>query len=122
MALPDNHPLSELQVVCHSASIGGSPAAAYVRAPFRGKVLKLGVVAGGVITTADATVATAINGTAITGGSITLPVAGAAAGQHASAAPTAANNVEEDGVISFTPSGASGSSIPGSFYAVVRRA
>jgi hypothetical protein len=80
------------------------------------------VVAGGVITTADATIATAINGNAIVGGAITLPVAGAAGGQHASAVPTGADVANEDDVISFTPSGASGASIPGSFYAVVRRA
>ena len=122
MALPELHPVSELQLACHSTSIGGSPAAAYVRAPFRCKVLRVGVVAGGVITTTDATIATAINGNAIAGGSITLPVAGAAGGQHASAAPTGADVANEDDVISFTPSGASGASIPGSFYAVVRRA
>lgn len=121
MALTVNHPtLKEQTVYCHSASIGASAAAAYVRAPFRGKIVKVGAVTGGVITTADATVATAIGGTAITGGSITVTVAGAAAGQHFSATPTAANAVNEDDVISFTPSGASGVSIPGSFYAVIQ--
>lgn len=122
MAVTELHPLSEAVVHCHSASIGASAAAAYARAPFRGKVVKVGAVTGGVITTADATVATAINGTAITGGSVTVTVSGAAAGQHFSASPTGANNVNEDDVISFTPSGASGSSIPGTFYAVIRRA
>ena len=122
MALPELHPVSELQLACHSVSIGASPVAAYVRVPFRCKVLKVGVVAGGAITTADATIATAINGNAIAGGSITLPVAGAAAGQHASATPTTANDANENDVISFTPSGASGASISGSFYAVARRA
>lgn len=119
MALPNNHRFDERQVNCHSASIGASAAAAYVRAPCRGYVTKVGGVTGGVITTADATVATAINGTAITGGSITITVAGAAAGQHFSATPTAANFVNEDDVVSFTPSGASGASIPGTFYAVI---
>src|SRR4051812_48957129 len=113
MALPTLHPVSEAQVSCHSASIGASAAAAFIRAPFRGKILKVGAVTGGVITSADATVATAIGGTAITGGSITITSAGAAAGQHFSASPTAANLVSEDDVISFTPSGASGANIPG---------
>jgi hypothetical protein len=40
---------------------------AYARAPFRGKVIKVGSVLYGAITTADAPVATTINGTAITG-------------------------------------------------------
>ncbi len=121
MALTENHPLSEVQASCHSASIGGTPVAAYARVPFRGKIMKLAAVTGGVITSADATIATAINGTAITGGSITVTVSGAAAGQEFSAIPTGANNVNEGDVVSFTSSGASGSSIPGSFYAIIRR-
>lgn len=120
MALPVNHPLTEEQIECHSASIGGTPAAAYVRVPFRGKVVKVGMVTGGVITSADCSVAVAVNGTAVTGATLTATVASAAAGQHFSATPSGANTVNEDDVISFTPSGASGSSIPGMFYAVVR--
>lgn len=121
MALTVNHPtLKEVTVHCHSASIGGTPAAAYTRSPFRGKIVKLGVITGGTITTADCTIATAINGTAITGGSVTATVSGAAAGQLFSSVPTAANSVIEDDVISFTPSGASGSSIPGTFFAVIQ--
>jgi hypothetical protein len=121
MALTNNHPtLKEVQVGCHSASIGGTPVAAYTRAPFRGKLVKVVAIADGVITTADCSVAVAINGTAVTGGTITIPVASAAAGQLASAIPTAANAVNEDDVISFTPSGASGSSIPGTFLAVIQ--
>lgn len=123
MALTVNHPtLKEVVVHCHSASIGGTPAAAYARAPFRGKIVKVGVITGGTITTADCSVATAINGTAITGGTVTATVSGAAAGQLFSAVPTAANAVIEDDVISFTPSGASGSSIPGTFFAVIQTA
>jgi hypothetical protein len=122
MALPANHPLREHVVHAFSRSIGASPEAAYIRAPFRGRILKVGCVTQGTITTADATIATAINGTAITGGSITVTVSGAAAGQHFSATPTAARDVVEDDVVSFTPSGASGSNIGGQMYAVFERA
>lgn len=122
MALPVNHPLNEVPLHCHSASIGGTPIAGYLRAPFRGKILKVGVITNGTITTADCTVATAVNGTAITGGSVVATVSGAAAGQLFSAIPTGANLVNEDDVISFTPSGASGSNIPGTFFAVIRAA
>ena len=122
MALPANHPLREAAFHAFSRSIGASPEAAYIRAPFRGRVLKVGCVTQGTISTADATIATAINGTAITGGSITVTVSGAAAGQHFSAAPTAARDVVEDDVVSFTPSGASGSNIGGQMYAVFERA
>jgi hypothetical protein len=125
MALPENHPLNEIQISCHSASIGASPAAAYIRVPFRGKVVKVGGVTGGTITTADSAIAVASNNSgsfaAMTGAGFTITVSGAAAGQHFSAIPTAANDVNEDDVIRFTPSGASGASIPGTFYAVIRR-
>ena len=121
MALPELHPVNEVTVQAFSRSIGASPEAAYVRAPFRGRVLKVGCVTQGAITTADAAIATAINGTAISGGAITVTVAGAAAGQL-SALPTAARDVNEDDVISFTPSGASGATIGAQMFAVIRRA
>jgi hypothetical protein len=122
MALPDNHPLSEVQVTCHTASVAASPIAAYVRAPFRGKILKTFAILGGVITVADAAIATAINAVAITGGDLTIANAGSAAGNFTSAVPTAANDVNEDDVISFTPSGATGTNIPAQFGCVIRRA
>lgn len=120
MALPINHSLREEQIECHSASIGTTPAAAYVRSPFRGKVLQFGGVTGGVITTTDSTVTVAINGTTI--GTFVITVAGAAAGQHFSGSPTtnALATINESDVISFTPAGSAGASIPGMFYANVQ--
>ena len=108
MALPELHPVSEAVVLAHSAQIGATTAAAYARVPFRGKVLKVGVVQSA-----------AVNGNAISGGS--LSVTGGAAGTLFTAVPTAANDVNEDDVISFTPSGATGSAT-GAFFAVIRRA
>jgi hypothetical protein len=122
MALPELHPVNEVAVQAFSRSIGASPEAAYVRAPFRGRIMKVGCVTQGVVTTADATIATAVNGNAIAGGAITVTVAGAAAGQLFSAAPTAAREVNEDDVISFTPSGASGATVGAQMFAVIRRA
>jgi hypothetical protein len=123
MPLPNNHPtLKEAQAACHSASIGASPVAAYTRAPFRGRIVKFGGVTSGTITTADCTVAVAVNGSSI--GTFTITVAGAAAGQLFSGAPSTFANqaVNEDDVISFTPSGASGASVPASFFAVLQAA
>lgn len=122
MPLPTKHTLDEVMVQAFSRSIGATPEAAYIRAPFRGRIIKVGCVTQGVITSADSTIATAINGTAITGGSITVTVSGAAAGQHFSASPTAARDVVEDDVVSFTPSGASGATIGGQMYAVFKGA
>jgi hypothetical protein len=118
MAVPELHPLSEIAVHAFSSSIGTAPAAAYARAPFRGKVLKVGVIQNGAVT-GTATIAAAINGNAIAGGS--LAVTGGGAGTLFTAAPTAGNDVGEDDVISFTPSGASGS-VQGHCFAVIRRA
>jgi hypothetical protein len=118
MALPELHPVNEAVVFAHSGQIGATPAAAYARVPFRGKVLKVGVVQSAAVT-GTATVGTAVNGNAIAGGS--LSVTGGAAGTLFTAVPTAANDVNEDDVISFTPSGATGSAT-GAFFAVIRRA
>jgi hypothetical protein len=117
MALPELHPVNEAVVFAHSGQIGAAPAAAYARVPFRGKVLKVGVVQSGAVT-GTGTVATAVNGNAIPGSS--LSVSGAA-GTLFTAVPTAANDVNEDDIISFTPSGATGSAT-GAFFAVIRRA
>jgi hypothetical protein len=122
MPLPTNHPVNEAVVYAHSPSVGTSPVTAYARAPFRGKVVKVGSVLYGAITTADATVATAINGVAITGGSITIPQSGSAGGQVNIALPAAANEVNEDDTISFPPTGAGGANIAATFFAVVARA
>ena len=118
MALPEPHPLSEVQVMAFTSSLGATPVATYVRAPFRGKVLKVGVVQSGAVT-GTSTVTTAINGTAITGGAVA--VTAGAAGSHFSATPAALNDVNEDDVISFTPAGATGAAT-GHCYAVIRRA
>jgi hypothetical protein len=102
--------------------VGASAVTAYARAPFRGKVIKVGSVLYGAITTADATVATTINGTAIAGGAITITQSGSAAGQVNTATPTAANDVNEDDSISFPPTGAGGANVAATFFAVIKRA
>lgn len=118
MALTIPRNLLEDVVYAYSSSIGATPIVAYARAPFRGKITKVGVVQNGAVT-GTSTIATAIGGTAVTGGSIS--VTAGSAGSHFSASPTAANNVVEDDVISFTPSGATGT-VTGAFYAVIKRA
>jgi hypothetical protein len=118
MALTELHPVNELQVMAFTSSLGTTPVATYVRAPFRGKVLKVGVVQNAAVT-GTATVTTAINGAAITAGAVS--VTGGSAGSHFFATPSGANDVNEDDVISFTPTGATGSAT-GHCYAVIRRA
>jgi hypothetical protein len=121
MPLPNNHPtLKEAQVEGQSTSIGVSPVAAYAHALFRGRIVKFGGITGGAITTSDCSVTVAVNGASI--GTFTITAAGSAAGQLFTGAPSTFANqaVNEDDVISFTPSGASGASVPGSFFAVLQ--
>ncbi len=120
MALTVNHPtLKEQSVCCHTPSTASSPIAAYARAPFRGKIVKVGLVVNGAFTT-DMSVAVAINGTAVTGSPFTVTASGSAAGTMGTLVPTGANSVNEDDYISFTPSGSTGSSITGHCFAVIQ--
>lgn len=116
MALTVNHPtLKEAFSQVYCPSIGASPVAAYIRVPFRCRVGKLSVIPQGTITTGDCTVTVAVNGTTNTNLAGTLPVSGAAPGVAATWTPTAAVYLSEDDYVTFTPSGASGSTIAGVF-------
>lgn len=121
MALTDLHPISETVVYAHSASVGGSPVAALAIAPFRGTIRKVGCVLVSGISTSNLLVSTAINGTAITGGGFTIAASNSVAGSMGSANPTGANVVKEDDYITFTPSVAAGTTVPATFFAVIRR-
>jgi hypothetical protein len=133
MALPTPHPtLKEVQIHTSTQSIASTPLAAVARAPFRGKVVKVGAVSHGAFTT-DCSVAVAIipgvaggtapgGGTAITGSPMTLTASNSAAGTSTSMIPTGANLVNEDDLIMFTPSGSTGTTIGGTFYAVIQTA
>jgi hypothetical protein len=117
MALQVNHPVSELYITATSSQIGTPPVVAAFSAPFRGKIMKVGVVQSGAVT-GTTTVTTKINATTVTGG--TLTVTGGTAQSLFTASPTAANNFAEDDVISFTPASGTGSAT-GNFFAIVRR-
>ena len=112
MPLTQNHVLSTEHISAYTPSCGASPVVAYIRAPFRGAIRKFTGILGGAITTANGTITVAVNGTTI--GTFTVTQAGSAAGQLFSGAPATAAlaAVNEDDVISFTPSGASGTSVP----------
>jgi hypothetical protein len=122
MALPVNHPFNEVRIGCHSPSVGGTPIAAYTLAPCRGRIIKVGCVINAAITGADCSVAVAINGVAVTGSPFTITQAGSAAGTSGTMTPTGANTVNEDDYISFTPSGATGTTVTGTFFAIVQKA
>jgi hypothetical protein len=119
-----HHQLVENQLETFTTSIGASPVAAQLRSPFRGRITKVGAVTGGTITTSNCSVAVSINGAA-TFVSFNINFTSATAGQHFSATPSGAisgTTVNEDDVITFTPSNASGATIPAFMYAVIRKA
>jgi len=126
MALPNTHPM--LQERCYSAStnsIASTPLACVIRAPFRCKVTQVTGVSHGAFTT-DCSVAVAIipsvaggtapgSGTAITGSPLVLTASNSAAGTSATMTPSGANIANEGDLISFTPSGSTGTTIGGTF-------
>lgn len=117
MTLPSNHNLSSEHVGAYSSSIGSSPIAVYARAPFAGSLKKITMVAGGAITVADCTLTVKNETTNTTLGTFTYATSGSAAATLVSYIPDTAAHaaVSQDDVVSVTPSGATGSSVPGHF-------
>ena len=120
MSLPGNHTLSTIDLTAYTPSCGATPVAAYIRVPFRCRLLKATGILGGAITTADGTITVSVNASAVA--SFTVTQAGSAAGQLFAAVPPSPTYLNEDDVIVLTPSGAGGSSIPMHFSVVVRAA
>jgi hypothetical protein len=120
MPLPGHHTFTTIDLTAYTPSCGASPVAAYVRVPFRCRLLKASGVLGGAITTADGTVTVSANGTTLT--TFTVTQAGSAAGQLFKATPASPAYLNEDDVIVLTPSGASGAAIPMHFSVAVRAA
>lgn len=131
MALPSTHPtLKEQTFNASTNSIATTPLAAVIRATYRGRIVLCGAVSHGAFTT-DCSIAVAIipsvaggtapgAGTAITGSPMTLTASNSAAGTSTSMVPSGANLVNEGDLISFTPSGSTGTTIGGTFSAVIR--
>jgi hypothetical protein len=120
MPLPNHHTLDTIDLTAYTPSCGTSPVAAYIRVPFRCRLLKAGGILGGAITTANSTVAVSANSATLA--SFTVTQSGSAAGQLFTAVPPSPAYLNEDDVIVLTPSGASGASVPMHFSVSVRAA
>lgn len=129
MALPENHPIDEQTLSTSTNSIASTPLAAVIRASFRGRVKRFGAVSHGAFTT-DCSIAVAIitavaggtapgSGTAVSGSPMTLTASNSAAGTSTSMVPSADTFVNEGDLIAFTPSGSTGTTIGGTFSAVI---
>ena len=120
MPLPGNRTLNTTDLTAYTPSCGATPVAAYIRVPFRCRLLKAAGVLGGAITTADATIIVTANAAQLA--TFTVTQAGSAAGQLFSATPPSPTYLNEDDVIVLTPSGASGAVVPMHFSIAVRAA
>jgi hypothetical protein len=120
MPLPNVHTINTADLTAYTPSCGTSPIAAYIRAPFRCRLLKATGILGGVVTTSDGTVVVSVNANSIA--SFAVPQSGSAAGQLFSVIPPSPTYLNEDDVIVLTPSGTSGASIPMFFSIAVRAA
>jgi len=126
MALPTPHPmLLERFYSASTNSIASTPLACAIRVPFRCRINLVTGVSHGAFTT-DCSVAVAIiaavaggtapgSGTAITGSPLVLTASNSAAGTSASMTPTGANVANEGDLVTFTPSGSTGTTIGGTF-------
>lgn len=130
MAYPGSHPfLNERYISTCTNSIASTPLTCVLRIPFRCKIILCSVVSHGTFTT-DCSVAIALiavaaagaapgAGTAITGSPMTLTAANSAAGTSITMVPTGANIANEGDLVSFTPSGSTGTTIGGTFTVTI---
>jgi hypothetical protein len=115
MPYPSNRPFSEIRVGAFSPSIGATPVAAYTGAPCRGEIVKAGVVLNGTLTGGPLVVDVQVNGVSVGGAGASFTTVVGPAGTIGTFAPSSPNNVNEDDIISFIPSGATGATIGGAF-------
>jgi hypothetical protein len=124
MSLPPKFPFSDVLLAESTTSVGATPVAAVFVSPCAGILRKVYASAGGT-TTGTIAVAVAVNaGSDVTAGALTI-----AAGTNARNNPgitlphlgASAVAVSEGDIITFTPSGGGGVSIPGAFAAVIRK-
>jgi hypothetical protein len=122
LALPEPRSLSEATVCAYMADLS-TASSAFVVAPFRGRIVRAYSTIYNAITVANAVWTMEINGTAITGVSVTVAFSGSAAGDVDTGTPTAVSTtyVNEGDVIEFVSDGASTTTCPTMFVAVIER-
>ncbi len=121
MALPVPRPISETQVAAYMADLS-TPSSAFVVAPCRGRIVRAYSTIYAAITGADAAWTLEVNGIAVTGISVTVTQSGSAAGDVDIGLPTGSNHyVNEGDAIEFVSDGASSTSCPTMFTAVIER-
>ena len=120
MPVPNHQTLDTTDLTSFTPSCGASPVAAFIRVPFRCRLLKVTGILGGAIVTANGTVTASVNSNTLA--TFTVTQAGSAAGQLFSAIPSSPTHLNEDDVLVLTPSGASGTAVPMHFSITVKAA
>ena len=120
MALPLNRPIDEVVVVARTTSIGATPAAGSTVAVAKGFLERAYAFSEGA-SSGTIAVAVSINGGSSVG-SISFTGGANASGSVELGLASANLYVNEGDLITFTPSGGGGSTIPGHFYAVINKA
>lgn len=113
MALPLNRQFDEQAVYARTGSIGATPAAGSTIATKKGRITRAFALSEGA-SSGTISVAIAVNGGAAAG-AFTFTGGSNAGGSGEFSIP-----VGEGDLVTFTPSGGAGASIPGHFYAVIR--
>jgi hypothetical protein len=120
MSLPIVRPIDEIPVYARTTSIGATPVAASTIAIAKGYLERAFAFSEGA-STGTIAVAVAINGgTAV--GSISFTGGANASGSIELGLASAGLWVNEGDLITFTPSGGGGATIPGHFYAIINKA
>lgn len=119
MALTVNHPtLKEVVVPTTTTADSSGVVSVYGRAPFRGKIVKWGVILGAVVDS-DRTFTAKVNGTAVTS-TLVVAASGSAAGDNKNSVPTAGNAVNEDDVLEIASDGAGSTACPTAGFFVIQ--
>lgn len=121
MALTVNHPtLKEVVVYTNTVVDSSAAVSMYARAPFRGKIVKWGVINTGVVDS-DRTFTAKVNASAVTG-TLVVAASGSAAGDNNSSIPTAGNDVKEDDKLEIASDGAGSTASVCAGYFVIQLA
>jgi hypothetical protein len=126
MAYPTLPITGDIAVTCQSSSIGATPVAASVVVPKSGHIARTGCTVVSGTTTGSGTITVKITPAGGTIGadigSLTVPIgsSGKSTTQEFGPMPTPAL-VEVGDLITFTPAGATGASVVGSMFAVIRK-
>lgn len=126
MPLPVSRAFNDVPIDGQTTSMATTPVAASAISPVSGILQRVGANAVGT-TTGTIAVAVSVNGGAdVTGGGLTI-AAGSGARNNPSyelamigAGTTSGVYINEGDTITWTPSGGTGASIPGSFFAIIR--